>query len=341
MKERLGLLGVVGICLCVFAVMSCGTSFAAPIDIKITTVQLRQQQMGIGIERLAKYVAADPKLKDKVRVRTYPAAQLYTGQEETQALMKGEIQLAYVIASSMDLVHPSMELWKLPYLFPDIETSYKVMDGPVGKKAFANVQAKGIEIVGSVSSGTVIVSNSKHPIKKVEDFKGLKMRSFGPMGATTLRALGAMAIVTASEETYTALQQGVIDGATTPAGVFLVRKYYDVQKYTTNAGMLNATFGYIIANGAWWKGLPADVRTPLSDVIQRVIKEQRQEIVAEDEKVFEQIKAKGCQLEVIPPADLTKWKATLQPVYTEFGPKIGSDLVKEAQREVERLSKAK
>jgi C4-dicarboxylate-binding protein DctP len=325
-------------CFCSVPVTGFG---AQPIDIKITTVQLRQQQMGIGIERLAKYVAADPKLKDKVRVRTYPAAQLYTGQEETQALMKGEIQLAYVIASSMDLVHPSMELWKLPYLFPDIETSYKVMDGPVGKKAFANVQAKGIEIVGSVSSGTVIVSNSKHPVKKIEDFKGLKMRSFGPMGATTLRALGAMAIVTASEETYTALQQGVIDGATTPAGVFLVRKYYDVQKYTTNAGMLNATFGYIIANGAWWKGLPADVRTALSDVIQRLIKEQRQEIVAEDEKIFEQIKAKGCQLEVIPPAEQTKWKAALQPVYTEFGPKIGSDLVKEAQKEVERLSKVK
>jgi C4-dicarboxylate-binding protein DctP len=330
-----------GICLTVFVMGWLGSGFAAPIELKITTVQMKQQQMGIGIERLAKYINADAKLKDKVRVRTYPAAQLYTGQEESQAVMKGEIQMAYVIASAMDLVHPSMELWKLPYLFPDIETSYKVMDGPVGKKAFANVEPKGISIVGSVSSGTVIVSNSKRPIKTVEDFKGLKMRSFGPMGATTLRALGAMAVVTASEETYTALQQGVIDGATTPAGVFLVRKYYDVQKYTTNAGMLNATFGFIIVNSAWWKGLPADVRTGLADAVQRVIKEQRQEIVTEDEKVFEQIKAKGCQLIVLTPAEQASWKAVLQPVYTEFGPKIGSDLVKEAQREAERLGKGK
>ena len=330
-----------GVCLAVLVLGWLGSGFAAPIELKITTVQMKQQQMGIGIERLAKYINADAKLKDKVRVRTYPAAQLYTGQEESQAVMKGEIQMAYVIASAMDLVHPSMELWKLPYLFPDIETSYKVMDGPVGKKAFANVEPKGISIIGSVSSGTVIVSNSKRPIKTVEDFKGLKMRSFGPMGATTLRALGAMAVVTASEETYTALQQGVIDGATTPAGVFLARKYYDVQKYTTNAGMLNATFGFIIVNSAWWKGLPADVRTGLSDVVQKVIKEQRQEIVADDEKVFEQIKAKGCQLLVLTPAEQAIWKAALQPVYTEFGPKIGSDLVKEAQREVERLGKAK
>ena len=341
MKKKQKLLAVAGICLGVLVVSWYSTSFAAPIELKITTVQLRQQQMGEAIERLAKYINADPRLKDKVRVRTYPAAQLYTGQEETQALIKGEIQMSYVIASSMDLVHPSMELWKLPYLFPDIEAGYKVMDGPVGKKAFANVETKGITIVGSVSSGTVIVSNSKHPIRKVEDFKGLKMRSFGPMGATTLRALGAMAVVTASEETYTALQQGVIDGATTPAGVFLVRKYYDVQKFTTNAGMLNATFGFLVVNSNWWKGLPADVRPGLSEAIQKVIKEQRKEIIAEDEKVFDQIKAKGCQVIVLTPAEQASWKAALQPVYTDYGPKIGSDLVKEAQKEAERLSKTK
>jgi C4-dicarboxylate-binding protein DctP len=274
-----------------------------------------------------------------VRVRTYPAAQLYTGQEETQALIKGEIQMSYVIASSMDLVHPSMEMWKLPYLFPDIETGYRVMDGPAGKKAFANVETKGITIVGAVSSGTVAVSNSKHPIRKVEDFKGLKMRSFGPMGATTLRALGAMAVVTASEETYSALQQGVIDGATTPAGVFFARKYYDVQKNVTNPGMMNATFGFLVVNSNWWKGLPADVKSGISEAIQRLIKEQRQEIIVDDEKVFDQIKAKGCQVLVLTPAEQASWKAALQPVYTEFGPKIGSDLVKEAQKEAEGKGK--
>ncbi|MEO0249480.1 MAG: hypothetical protein ABIN58_08060, partial [candidate division WOR-3 bacterium] len=103
----------VGICLVVLVLGWFGSALSAPIELKITTVQMKHQQMGVGIERLAKYIAADARLKDKVRVRTYPAAQLYTGQEETQALIKGEIQMAYVIASAMDLVHPSMELWKL------------------------------------------------------------------------------------------------------------------------------------------------------------------------------------------------------------------------------------
>lgn len=314
-------------------------AWAQPVDIKVTTVQLRQQQMGVGIDRFAKY--AQEKLKDKIRVRTYPAAQLYTGQEEIQAVIKGELQMAYVIASSMDLLHPSMELWKLPYLFPDIETSYKIMDGPVGKKAFSNVEAKGTKIIGSVSSGTVIVSNSKRPIRTVDDFKGLKMRSFGPMGATTLKALGAMAVVTASEETYSALQQGVIDGATTPAGVFFARKYYDVQKFATNAGMLNATFGFLIANTTWWNGLAPEVRNGLSEATARLIKEQRAEIVEEDKNIFKQISAKGVQMITLTPAEEMSWKKALQSVYQEYSPKIGADLVKEAQQEAEALSKKK
>ena len=312
---------------------------AQPVDIKITTIQLRQQQMGVGIERFARYTKEQ--LGDKVRVRTYPAAQLYTGQEELQALIKGEIQMAYIIASPFDTFVPATQLVKLPYLCPDIEASYRLWDGPIGKKLTAMLEKKGVSLLGVVSSGTVVVSNSKHPIRKLEDFNGIKMRSYGPMGATTIKALGAMAVVTASEETYSALQQGVIDGAMTPATVFLARKYYDVQKYATNPGNMNATFVYLIANGQWWSKLPNDVRAGLRTAVDRMVKEQRVEIEQEDQKIFEQIAAKGVQVATLTPAEQASWKKVLQVVHTEFSNEIGPDLIKEAQQEVEKLTKTK
>jgi C4-dicarboxylate-binding protein DctP len=311
---------------------------AEPMDIKITTVQLRQQQMGVGVERLAKY--AQEKLKDKIRLRTYPAAQLYTGQEEVHAIISGELQMAYIIGSALELIDPSQEMIKLPFLFPSIDVSYKILEGPVGKKLFAKVDQKGVAMLGMVSSGNVAISNNRRPIKTVEDCKDLKMRSFGRMGASTLRSLGALGIVTASEETYSALQQGVIDGATSPSTVFLARKYYDVQKFVTDGGMLNATFAFIIANKAWWNNLPADIRNGLSEAIQRLIKEQRAEIEVENKKLFEAIAAKGCQVYYLSPAEQLNWKKALQPVYQEFAPIVGADLVREAQQEAEKLSKA-
>ncbi len=312
---------------------------AAPVDIKVTTIQLKQQQLGEGIERFAKY--AQEELKDKIRVRTYPAAQLFTGQEEVQALQKGESQIAYVIGSALDMIEPSMQMLTLPYLFPNQDITYRIMDGPTGKKLWAKVEKKGIAFLGSVSSGTNIISNSKHPIKNAEDFKGLKLRSYGPMGASCLKSLGAMSVVTASEETYSALQQGVIDGAITPATVFIIRKYYEVQKYVTNPHMLNASFGFLIASNEWWSKLPPDIRAGLMKATDRLIKEQRKEIAEQDVKLLEQIVAKGCQLYTQTPAEEAAWKKVMQPVYTEFAPMIGPDLIKEVQQEAERLSKGK
>jgi C4-dicarboxylate-binding protein DctP len=311
---------------------------AAAIDIKITTVQLKQQQMGDGIDRLAKYMNAN--LGNKVRVRTYPAAQLYTGQEETQAVMKGELQMAFVIGSALEPIDESQELMKLPFLFPDVETMYKVLDGPLGKKLYAKLDQKGLAVLGVASSGDVVISNSKRPIKSVEDFNGLKMR-FGRMGAATLKTLGALSIVTASEETYTALQQGVIEGCTVPNVVFLARKYYDVQKYVTGAGMMNATLAFLIANKTWWEKLPPDVKKGTNDAITKLLKEMRAEIEADNKKVFDQIAAKGSQVHMLTATEQAAFKKALQPVYTEFTPIIGTELVTETQKEVERLSKAK
>jgi len=306
-------------------------------DIKITTVQMRHQQMGVGIERLAKYITE--KLKDKVRVRIYPAAQLYTGQEEIQAIIKGEIQMAYVLSANMEPVDPIMEVKNLPFLFPDVETMYKFFEGRIGAKILSNFEKKGITILGTCSSGSAVISNNKRPLSKVEDFRGLKIRSPGPMWAIWLKLLGAIPVVTASEETYTALQQGVIDGALAPGIVFVARKYYDVQKFVTNTGMMFATLNILITNTNWWNSLPPDIRSGISEAISRLIKEQRAEIVVDDKKVIDQIKAKGCQVIFLTPDEEREWKKALKPVYTEYGPKIGMDIVREAQKEIERIVK--
>ena len=337
-KFTIALLSVVFLAVALLAQVG-EVSAQQPIDIKITTIQLRQQQMGVGVERLAKYMRET--LKDKVRVRTYPAAQLYGFMEDIQATIKGEVEMAYVIGSSLEPIDGTQELAKLPFLFPNIDVTYKVLDGPLGKKLFGRLEQKGLVVLGVVSSGNVLIHNNKHPIKGPEDFKGLKMRSFGPMGAATLKTLGAIAVVSVPEEMYTAFQQGMIDGGANPNIVFLARKLYDVQKYVTDAGMLNATLAVLVGNKAWWDKLPPDVRSGLSESIQRLVKEQRADVEVENETIMKQLAAKGCQVYTLSPAEQFVWKKTLQPVYTEFAPKIGSDLVREVQQEVERLSKTK
>ena len=81
-----------------------------------------------------------------------------------------------------------------------------------------------------------------------------------------------------------------------------------------------------------------DIRAGIADAVSRLVKEQRAEIIPEDQKTLEQIAAKGVQVHMLTHAEQQAFKKPLQSVYAEFSPKIGTDLVREAQQEVERLS---
>lgn len=73
--------------------------------------------------------------------------------------------------------------------------------------------------------------------------------------------------------------------------------------------------------------------------VERLIKEQRKEMEEQEASLFQQVAAKGIQIHVQTTAEEAQWKKVLQPVYTEFTPMIGPDLVKETQQAAEKLSK--
>jgi C4-dicarboxylate-binding protein DctP len=310
---------------------------AQRIVIKLTTVQLPQQQMGKGSAQLAKMVKGQ--LGDKVDMKVYPAAQLYSGDEEMTALSRGEIQMAFAISSKLETLGPEFQAWKLPYMFPNAEIAYKVLESDAVQSLRDKLTQKNFRMLGIVDSGNVLVSNSKHPITKPEDFKGIKMRSFGRMGKDTLEMLGAQAVVTASEETYSALQQGVIDGMSVPNSVFLARKYYTVQKYVTDMGIMQFTSVVLLTNPNFWNNLPADVRTKLTAIINKVIGDMRAEMATENPKILKEIAGKGCQTVQLTPAQEAVFKKALAGVSTKYGPEIGLDLIARIEKKIAELTK--
>jgi TRAP-type C4-dicarboxylate transport system substrate-binding protein len=87
---------------------------AKKITIKFTTVQMPKQQMGKAALQLGK--AVNSQLGDKVQMKVFTSAQLYRGKEEIEALMRGEIQMAFVIGSRLEGIDPALQCFKLPYV---------------------------------------------------------------------------------------------------------------------------------------------------------------------------------------------------------------------------------
>ncbi len=317
---------------------------AEPVVIKFSHVVAPDTPKGRAAEYFKKL--AEERSKGRVKVEVYPNSQLYKDREEMEALQIGAVQmLAPSLAKFGPLGVRSFELFDLPYVFPNKETLYRVMDGDIGKKLFALLDAKGITGLGFWDNGFKQMSSNK-PMHSVEDFKGLKMRiQSSKVLEAQMKALGANPQVMAFSEVYSALQQGVVDGTENPMSNLYTQKMHEVQKHLTLSD--HGYLGYaVIVNKKFWEDLPADLRATLDTAMKETTVFERKIAQEENDEALAKVKAAGTtQVYTLPYKDRVVWQQALLPVHKEFEEKIGRDFIQAAyltaaQVEKEKSSKA-
>lgn len=93
-------------------------------------------------------------------------------------------------------------------------------------------EKNGIKLLGYWYNGWRNVSNSKRPIEKVEDLKGLTIRiAESQVFADMMEALGMQPVPLANSEIFTALQMGTVDGQENPQNNYINNKYFEVNRY--------------------------------------------------------------------------------------------------------------
>ena len=309
-----------------------GGEASKPVTVKVSTVQLPAQQMGLGLKMLEEN--AKKELGNSIDFRGYDSGQLFSGGEELEALARGEIQMVFAIGGAMETISNKIQIVKLPWLFPSLKTAYNVLDkGETGKQIFAPVEQAGMKIMGLFTSGTAAVANNKRPLRVPADFVGLKMRAPGKMDTLNMNSLGANAVVTASDETYSAVQQGVIDGMTTPSTVFIPRRFFEIQKYVTNSDNMSMQIGYLVANKAWYDGLPANFRAGLDKAIKTTIDKIRMDAEADEAQLYQRMAKEGCEVHNLTDAEKAQWKKASEAVYSAMNAELGAALIQLAQKE--------
>lgn len=306
--------------------------------IRITTSQLPTQQMGKGIALLK--TKLEEKLGSKVDVKTYDSASLYSSNEEIGACSRNEVQIAFTTGGSMEVLSEKIQLVKAPFLFPSIEVAYDVLDNSAFADAiFAPIKDAGLTLKGIFSSGNVVMANDKHALLSPSDFVGLKMRAPGTMDTMNLTALGAIAMTTASDETYSAIQQGVIDGMSTPSSVFVPRRFYEIQHYVTDGDNLSMQLGYAIINTQWYNSLPEDIKAGVDAAFEETIAQMRVDIAASTANVFAKIETEGCEVHHLTAEEKVVWEAALQSVYKQVEASLGKEIVDLARNSVAESAK--
>src|SRR5574340_766569 len=303
-----------------------------PIVIKFSHVVAVDTPKGKAAEYFKKL--AEERTKGKVKVEVYPNSQLYKDKEELEALQLGAVQmLAPSLAKFGPLGVKEFEVFDLPYIFDNYADLHKVTQGPLGQSLMKKLEPKGIIGLAFWDNGFKVMSANK-PLKKPEDFKGLKMRiQSSKVLDSQMRALGAIPQVMAFSEVYQALQTGVVDGTENPPSNLYTQKMHEVQKYVTNSD--HGYLGYaVIVNKKFWEGLPADIRTTLDGAMKDATKYANDIAKKENDDAMEAVRKSGKSQILTLTADEKKaWKKALIKVHQEQEGRIGKDLIHSIYKE--------
>jgi len=188
----------------------------------------------------------------------------------------GTLQLAAITTAVMSNFVPQAAMIDLPFIFPDRKTAYKVLDDvEFMKKFFPYFTPKGFIAIGWTENEFRDMTNSKRPIHKPADLKGLKIRVMeSPVYLDTFKQLGVQPVPMPFPEVYNALQQGVIDGQDNPLLTSVLMKFTEVNKNVTITHHI-LTECVIVANPDFWKTLSKKEKKIMRDAAKVCIETNR------------------------------------------------------------------
>lgn len=168
----------------------------------------------------------------KMHVDIYPGGQLGNERELIELLQIGSLAMTKVSTAPLEAFVPEMKIFGIPYIFRDDEHRWKVLNGDIGKKLLLAGEPFYLRGMCYYDAGNRSFYTKDRPIRTPTDLRGLKIRVMKSITSVNMvQALGGSATPIPWGELYTALQQGVVDGAENNPPSFYLSKHYEVCRY--------------------------------------------------------------------------------------------------------------
>ena len=183
----------------------------------------------VAMEHMAELVSEQS--GGRLRIQIYPSEQLGSERETLELVQIGSVGMAKVSAAALEQFSAAYRVFGVPYLFRDRNHQLAVLDGDVGKEILRSGRDEFLLGLAYYDSGSRNFY-TKTRVERPSDLEGLKIRVMNSRTAISMvDGLGAAATPLALGELYTALQQGVVDGAENNLPSFHLLRHYEVCKY--------------------------------------------------------------------------------------------------------------
>lgn len=174
----------------------------------------------------------EEKTDGQIKVIHFPNSQLGGERELVELTQTGAIDITKVSGGLMESFSSLYGVFSTPYLFDDEKHFYAVMDNPaIMGPVYSSTTPIGILALTYYDSGQRSFYTKNKPIRTLADIKGLKIRVMQSQTAIRMVSLlGGSPVAMSNNETYAAIQQGIIDGAESNEMALTIPRHGEVAK---------------------------------------------------------------------------------------------------------------
>lgn len=265
------------------------------------------------MEYLAERVAE--KSNGKIQITVYPSQQLGTERENLELLQIGSLGMTKVSASVLEGFVPDYKVFSLPFVIRDDDHKFKLFEGEIGKELLLSTQKYWMRGLCFYDAGSRSFYTKEKPILTPADLKGLKIRT--QESATSVKmvnALGGSATPIAYGELYTALQQGVVDGAENNPPSFYLSRHYEVCKhYSLNEH--TAVPDVLLISTVIWEDLSDQEKQWIQEAANESYEYQKKLWQESTKEALEQVEKAGVKIYY---PDKAPFQNVVQPLLDEY-----------------------
>lgn len=273
------------------AIAGCGERPGRQLVIRASSSSAASEPMVSGLERFGEELAAET--AGRIRVEVYPNNALGNERDVLELAILGAVELTAPSNAPLATFVPEMLVFDLPYLFRDRSHMYAVLDGPVGRRFEKPVADRGLVLLGYFEAGLRHLMTRDRPVERTSDLAGLKIRTMeNPLHLSAFAAFGASPLPMAYGEVYTALEQGVIDGAEAAPSNYYSKRFHEVAPFWSEIGWMYLVSPLVMSRRFHDRLPPAD-QAAVRRAAARAIAFEREEYQRQDRAATARLRAEG------------------------------------------------
>ena len=251
----------------------------------------------------------------KVQITIFPGGTLTPPAQCYDGVVKGLSDLGFSFFGYTRGKFPLAEVIDLPLGIRSGLVATRLINEFYNK--FNPKEFDGVKIMYLHAHGPAFL-HTKQPVYKLENLKGMKIRSSG-LAAKIVEKIGGTPVAMPMPETYDALSRGVVEGSMAPQESLKTWKWGEIVKFTTECyGASYAGGFFVVMNKEKWNSIPPD--------IQKIIDQVNQEWIVKQGSNWDEIDKGGREFtlgrgnKIIPLAqdEDWKWAKAVKPLYDEY-----------------------